>query len=264
MKMDDIVLMAYVDGVLPQQDCRRVECEIAASPDVAERVTLFKASCMPYREAFVHQKLPPPPERLTNTIEELARMHAIHSRQRLAPLWPAAAFVGGVFCCGAVLRFAPGLNPRPATVASAAPDASSWVRAAASYQSLYARETIEQIPTDAAEPAQTIAEIRREDGLVLRVPDLREAGLTFKRVQRLRFNGRALIQIIYLPEKGSPVALCVIRDEKPDQAVTAQRIENMNIVTWRQATLGYALIGNDSAINLRALGKRITSTWRTG
>jgi anti-sigma factor RsiW len=279
--------MAYVDGELPPPERRQVENEIATSPDVAERVALLMASCVPYREAFKHQKLPPLPEGLARKIEQMARAHAVRavdvsandanvnhdevrlppsapvrSRLRVAPAWLAVAFVGGAFCFGAVLRLAPGvapgLNPMHATIASVATDVSPWVQAAAGYQRLYARETLAQIPVNAAVSAQTIEEIRREDGLALRIPDLREAGLTFKRVQRLRFNGRALVQIVYLPEKGAPIALCVIKDVKPDQAVASQRVEDMNVVTWRQAELGYALIGSADGVDLAALGKRIS------
>jgi anti-sigma factor RsiW len=285
MKIDDTLLMAYVDGELAPQDCRQIESRLAASPELAERIALFTASRLPFREAFAQQKLPPVPESLKSTIEQMARAHAarpedssandasithdaqlppsapVRSRLRVAPAWLAVAFVAGVFCLGAVLRFAPGiapgLNAGGAMLASVETGASPWVQAAVGYQKLYARETIAQMPADAAALPEAIEQIRREDQLALRIPDLSEAGLTFKRVQRLRFNGRALIQIEYLPENGPPIALCVIKEPKPDQAVASQRVGNMDIVTWRQAELGYALIGNSKGVDLASLGKRI-------
>jgi anti-sigma factor RsiW len=287
MKIDDILLMAYVDDELPPHDCRQVEDEIAAWPDVAERIALFTASRLPYREAFAQQKLPPVPECLTKKIEQMARAQApsladtsandasmnhdgqvlpsafMRSRLRIAPAWLAVAFVGGIFSYVAVQRFAPdivpGLNPMRATIASVAPGASPWIQAAVDYQQLYARETIDQLPVDDSTSAKTVEAIRREDGLALRVPDLREAGLTFKRVQRLRFHDRPLIQIVYLPRKGAPVALCVIKDPKSDQDVTSQRVGDMNVVTWRRAELGYALIGNSDDVDLAALSKQISN-----
>ncbi len=71
-------------------------------------------------------------------------------------------------------------------------------------QQLYSRETDDQLPPDDAGSAQTVAEIRKQDGLALRVPDLHAAGLTFKRVQRLRFHGKPLVQIVYLRKKARP------------------------------------------------------------
>jgi anti-sigma factor RsiW len=54
MKLDDILLMTYVDGELPPQERQQVETEIASSPDIAERVALITALCLAYREAFAH------------------------------------------------------------------------------------------------------------------------------------------------------------------------------------------------------------------
>jgi anti-sigma factor RsiW len=144
-------------------------------------------------------------------------------------------------------------------VASVETGASPWVQAAVGYQQLYARETLAQMPADADTLPQAIEQIRHEDQLALRIPDLHEAGLTFKRVQRLRFNGRALIQLEYLPENGPPIALCVIKEAKADQAVASERVGNMKVVTWRQDELGYALIGDSKGVDLAALGKRIAN-----
>jgi hypothetical protein len=107
--------------------------------------------------------------------------------------------------------------------------------------------------------SKTVEDIRRDDGLALRIPDLRSAGLTFKTVQRLHFNNKPLAQIVYLPEKGPPIALCVMKDVKPDQAVAAQVVDTMHVVTWRQAELSYALIGKTEGVDLDALGKRISN-----
>lgn len=285
MKLDDILLMAYVDGELPPQERQQVETEIASSPDVAERVALLTASCLAYREAFAHQKLPPVPARLTKTIEEMVRVgmpaadtgindanigHGmrpppsapVRSWLRVAPMWLAVAFVAGAFFCGAVLRLAPGVAPglklARASDAPARPGASPWILAAVGYQQLYSRETLAQKPVDADTSARTVEKIRREDGLPLRIPDLRDAGLTFKRVQRLTFDDRPLIQIVYLPEKGPPIALCVVKGAKTDQPMASQRVGDIDVVTWRQAELGYALIGNSNGIDLTALAKRIS------
>src|SRR5580698_9690490 len=73
MKMDDLHLMAYVDGELSPHDRHEVEREMTRSAEVSDRVALLKASQLPYQEAFAHQKLPPVPESLTRKIEEMAR-----------------------------------------------------------------------------------------------------------------------------------------------------------------------------------------------
>ena len=293
MKSDDTWLMAYVDGELPLHEREEVERELRTSPDVAERVALLQASRLPYRDAFAGQKLPPVPASLTAKIDEMARAAklkaesqtsqpdvsvndpvverapgspaspTIRSRLRVAPAWLAVAFLGGAFACGLVLRLGPGAGPASnvgASIASVGTGVSPWITAAASYQQLYSRDTVANVNSDTDLSIKTVNEIRQDDGLALRIPDLSAAGLTFKRVQRLRFNNKPLVQIVYLPKEGAPIALCVMKEVKPDAAVADQKVASMTVVTWRQAELGYALIGQPQGVDLTALGKQISSS----
>jgi anti-sigma factor RsiW len=302
MKMDDILLMAYVDGELTPHEREEVEKAIRTSADVAERVALLEASVLPYRRAFQQQALPPVPESLTRKIAELAHAYAtpaaaspvggnhrapapdsqpdplagpslpVRSRLRTAAPWLAVAFVAGAFCCGVVLRFAPGaaqggFAQSAAQVAGqngmhdgAQGGASPWVMAAVSYQRLYTRDTVALDSSNMAAAAHVVDNIRHDDGLPIRVPDLRSAGLTFKRIQRLRYNNKPLVQIVYLPEKGLPVALCVMKDEKADSALAQQQVDSMDVVTWRRDKLSYALIATPGDTDLGALGKRISES----
>ncbi|SAL72652.1 transmembrane anti-sigma factor [Caballeronia udeis] len=296
MKSDDILLMAYVDGELPPHERDEVERELRTSRDVAERVALFQASRLPYRDAFAAQTLPPVPPSLSAKIEEMARAakaeaaqpgadpnvspdvsandsavprapgsassSPIRSRLRVAPTWLGVAFLAGAFACGLVLRLGTGAGPGSnagASLGLAGTGVSPWVTAAANYQQLYSRETLANVDASTDSSIETVKEIRQDDGLALRIPDLSAAGLTFKRVQRLRFNNKPLAQIVYLPEKGPPIALCVMKDVKPDAAVADQRVASMTVVTWRRANLGYALIGQPDGVDLTALGKQISS-----
>jgi anti-sigma factor RsiW len=297
MKIDDILLLAYVDGELTPGERLEVEKAIEASADIAERVELLEASRLPYQQAYARQKLPPVPDSLTQKIAELTRAYsapegvAIHaaataagandpiaalaetsasrsapvrSRMRVAAPWLAVAFVAGAFCTGIVLRVAPSAMPGTAGPAGAqqvaASGVSAWVRAAAGYQQLYSRDTVALGAPAADVSARIVADIRTQDGLELRVPDLSAMGLTFKRVQRLRFNDKPLVQIVYLPKEGPPVALCVMKDAKPDAGLAQQRVDRMDVVTWRQAELSYALIAEPGAADLHAIGKQITGS----
>jgi anti-sigma factor RsiW len=293
MKPDSIQLLAYVDGELSPQECQDIEREIAVSPDLAEIVAQLRSSRLPYQRAFAHQKLPPVPESLALKIAEMARAHAqrdplnqpiqpsdandgandsavqhdaamppsapVRSRLRVAPAWLAAAFVAGAFFCSIALRYLPGTPAGPAaTLAAAATGASPWVQAAASYQQLYSRDTIAPVPVDVNVSAKIVGEIRHDDGLALQIPNLSTAGLEFKRVQRLQFHNKPLVQIVYLPKTGAPIALCVMKEAKPDQAIGEQHLYGMNVVTWRRGELSYALIGQPAGVDLSSLAKRIS------
>ncbi|MDQ7976264.1 anti-sigma factor [Paraburkholderia sp. SARCC-3016] len=305
MKIDDILLLSYVDGVLPADQKQQVEEGIGSSAELAERVALLRASRLPYQHAFAHQNLPEVPERLIELVSRISRgdVHAQYDDQidastakadeirvhanpagsppadvppawqlsrrapfRVAPAWLAVAFVAGAFCWGAVFRLAAdsragaGMFDGTPLASLTGSAASPWVVAAAGYQQLYAHETLAEVQPDMVQSARIVDEIRQEDGLDVHVPDLSASGLTFKRVQRLRFHGRPLVQIVYLPASGSPVALCVTKEAKPDHPIAEQRIDDMSVVTWRRGQLGYALIGKSDGIALPDLGKMLAES----
>ncbi|MFP3550860.1 anti-sigma factor [Paraburkholderia sp. SIMBA_049] len=286
MNADETVLIAYVDGTLPYDEREAVEKWIDESPDVAACVARLDASRLPYREAFAQQKLPPVPDSLVRHIEALSNAFAktdeasptrvvpvyptsandaspplrmaangtVHRPlRRVAPGWLAVAFIAGAFCLGGALRYLPGLNRSD----TGGPSPSPWVQAAADYIQLYSRDTVAGTQLDPNVASQMVSTIRNEDALPLRVPDLRPAGLTFVQLQRLRFHGKPLIQLVYLPEKGEPVALCLMKQPGPDMPISRETVSGLNIATWRQGELGYALITASRDQDLVALGRQI-------
>ncbi|SPB13799.1 anti-sigma factor [Caballeronia novacaledonica] len=285
MMADDAQLLAYVDGGLSPGEREAVEAQLRESAEARKKIALLRASKADYAHAFAQQPLPPVPESLRLNIEEMVRAHRagganepalpasekrpdmtaapVRSRLRGMPVWLAAACVAGAFVAGQFVQLGALFNPaRPnaggAQMASA--DVAPWIAAAVGYQKLYTRETVAYREDDPALAARVVDDIRRNDRLALRVPDLSSAGLTFKSVQRLRFNNKPLVQIVYLPQKGPPVALCVMKDARPDESVASRTVEAMDVATWRQGELSYALIGQAGDVDLGALGKRIADS----
>ncbi|MFM0224347.1 anti-sigma factor family protein [Paraburkholderia dipogonis] len=275
MMADDAQLLAYVDGGLSPEDRSAVEAQLRESAEAREKVTLLRASRLDFADAFTQQNLPPVPDSLKLKVDEMVRAHRaresndpvpsasektppepVRSRLRGMPVWLAAACVAGAFACGLFVQLGPlaGGGAR-----MAANDVSPWVAAAVGYQKLYTRETLSYSEEDPEAAAKIVRDIRSDDKLALRVPDLTSAGLTFKSVQRLRFNNKPLVQIVYLPQNGPPIALCVMKDSKPDQPVATKTVDAMEVATWRQAELSYALIGQSGDVDLAALGKRISN-----
>lgn len=285
MDTDVVLLMAYVDGELSPEQTREIDAEVARSPQAAALVADLMASKLPYQQAFARQKLPPVPAGLSASIDAMVRAHVssqpatvaandhvspagasdatapIRSRLRATPVWLGAAFAAGIVCCAVTLTLFP-LTGGRLREAGNAPNATvaAWVQAAAGYQQLYSRETVAPLVADTDASAKTVAAIRHDDQLAVQVPDLQADGLEFKRVQRLRFHGRPLVQIVYLPKEGAPIALCVMaKTRQSGDRVTGQEIAGMNVVTWNKGELAYALIGNPQGVDLGALGKRIAA-----
>jgi len=269
MNIDDILLMSYVDDDVSPEQRAQVEAAIAASSEVGTRVAALRASRLPYQAAFARQAIPPVPEALARRLDELLREpvrapsppvetpRASSTRQHSTLAWLAVAFVAGAFFCGAALRFAPEFVPGFVSAKPAQP--LPWIQAVVGYQDMYTRDTLANVSNDPKLTAETVSQIRRDDALAVNVPDLRETGLSFKQLQRLRFRNRPVVQIVYLPEHGNPVALCVIGDSRPDQAVQTQQVGSMKVVTWRRGKLSYALLSKDADIDLQAVGAHLAN-----
>jgi anti-sigma factor RsiW len=288
MMADDAQLLAYVDGGLSPEEREAIEAQLRDSAEARKKLALLRASNVDFADAFAQQPLPPVPDTLRLNIEDMVRAHRdsgpagandaavpatdkstsgpaapVRSRLRGVPVWLAAACAAGAFIVGQFVH--PGAltgpsqtGPGGAQMASAA--VSPWIAAAVGYQKLYTRDTVNYHQDDPALAAKVVADIRNDDRIALRVPDLSSAGLTFRSVQRLRFNGKPLVQIVYLPQKGPPVALCVMKDAKPDEAIASRTVDTMDVTTWRQAEMSYALIGQAGDVDLGALGKRIADS----
>jgi anti-sigma factor RsiW len=259
---------------LPYQAAFRQQALSTVPPALAERIAAMAQAAARAPEAISPAAARPRPASPSDAAaastgspaapaQPAAATPATHEHRLAAngaAAWLALAFVAGAFICGAVLRYAPGaaqlagVAPRT-IVATAAP--LPWIQSVVGYQSLYTRDTLADLDNDPATTARMVHQIHQDDALPINVPDLSAAGLTFKRVQRLRFNGRALVQIAYLPQRGAPVALCVIGDSKPDQALQVQQVGGMKVVTWRRQHLSYALLAKDGEVDLPALGAHL-------
>jgi anti-sigma factor RsiW len=294
MMADDAQLLAYVDGALSTEEREAIEAQLRDSAEARKKLALLRASNVDFADAFAQQTLPPVPDSLRLNIDELVRAHRagganepamppsasasasapasaptptpastpVRSRLRAVPVWLAAACAAGAFLIGQFVHLGPRVDPLQPNAGAqmASANVSPWIAAAVGYQKLYTRETVGYRQDDPALAAKVVDDIRRDDRLALRVPDLSSAGLTFKTVQRLRFNNKPLVQIVYLPRNGAPVALCVMKDARPDEAVTSRSVDAMTVATWRQGELSYALIGDPGDVDLGALGKRIADS----
>ncbi|MBT2790064.1 anti-sigma factor family protein [Paraburkholderia strydomiana] len=284
MKVDDPQLLAYVDGGLQPNERASVDAQLRESEKLRKKVALLRASRVDFAEAFAHQELPPVPESLRRKIDDMLHEHRTGqggqeadagpapssppgARQQSLdmPVWLAAACIACAFMFGQFTRIDSvsrntldtrvfGGEPRASNV-----DASPWVTAAVGYQKLFTRETIAYASADGSIELEIVRDIRDEDKLPLRVPDLRSAGLTFKAVQRLRFDNKPLVQIVYLPRNGPPIALCVMEDAQRDEPVATRTVGTMNVALWRQEELAYALIGDPRGVDLTELGNRISN-----
>jgi anti-sigma factor RsiW len=256
MSIDETDLLAYADGNLSRERVTEVEAAVAGSPQLAARLAAMRASVLPYAAAYEAHPLPPVPAHLSARIAELIETDTRRQQSR-GSSWPrlVAAFAAGVACCAITWTLLS--TGRPLTLT--AQGVSPWIQAVADYQQLYSRETVANVTEDPRLSERVISELRVADGMSVRVPDLRSAGLTFKRVQRLSFHQQPVVQMVYLPEHGDPIALCVTGDVRADENPRAQQVDQLSTVTWRRGNLGYVLLGKAPAQAMLELAQRLAS-----
>ena len=64
-----------------------------------------------------------------------------------------------------------------------------------------------------------------------------------------------MAQLVYLPENGKPIALCILGTEKDDEAPVFGQSEGMNYFDWRAEGLAYILIGFTEKDTLNTLAQ---------
>ena len=273
MNIDESTLLAYVDGALSAQQRERVEAALAHDATLRVKMDAMRASCLPYQSAYAQVAVPPLPGGLESRIAALINVadapQPAQALSRRQWMWAGAALAAS-FVLGLV---APALiaKPEPAQTAQTAqplPATSTpWVEAIASYQALYVRATVDQAPDTAARARHVLADFAAGSLTVsgsasaVTVPNLQDAGLIFKRIQRLGYGDAPLLQIVYLPTEGKPAALCVLpllgTPNTADSTLQMRRIDGLAVAAWQKGGLAYVLTADMATAKAEAIARRL-------
>lgn len=118
-----------------------------------------------------------------------------------------------------------------------------WRDDAARAQALLSRESLE-IGLESQGNLDLVAfQLSKALGADLVVPDLKALGLTFKRAQLLRHDGRPLAQIAYLGQGGGPLVLYVSA-EKGEVLPDFRKHGTLATVSWTEGGLSYLIVGD--------------------
>jgi anti-sigma factor RsiW len=263
MTIDEVTLRAYVDAELSTGERQSVEVALAHSSELRLQLEAMKASCLPYQAAFDAQAMPAMPEALQKQLMAMSAIASVPSQpvQKLPQLprrsW--LTFAGGGFALAA--SFAAGLAVKPSWFTSKpVDDVAQWAKAVASYQAMYVRDTVERVSDTEANAKRVVTDFQSQSQAVLQIPDLSKVGFEFKRIQRLAFEDKPLIQMAYLPKQGKPAALCVMKSSRPqDVDATVRQLENLSIVTWARGELSYVFATDVAMAQALKIGQRLAS-----
>ncbi|WP_415401353.1 anti-sigma factor family protein [Tateyamaria sp. SN3-11] len=226
-------LTAFLDG--EADDALRAEIEAALETDAAlgERVASLDIPLVPIAVAYdaLLATAPPMPD-----LPEVAV--APPPATRFGWGWGIGTFGTGLAAGLAVALFTGFGTPEPAP--------RGWISFVASYQALYTTATLSIDNPSPAEATMQLAAV--SDALDLDLSALPQAqGLTFKRAQVLGFRGKPLVQIAFLRDDGTPVALCIIPSGPDEKPLDMGEAEGLDIARWNTPGYGFLLIGGTDA-----------------
>lgn len=235
--LTDIELTMYLDGEASAELSAEIEERIKVDPILAQRLTSLEISITILQRAFDPQLLDAPAA--PDSLNDVPQPSAVRV------LGPVAALVAS-FALGIVVSDALDQGP---------PD---WVEAVAAYQALYVTDTL-NLPGQSAERTAHVMEwAQQELGVDLR-PALEIEGLTFKRAQKLAFEGAPLLQMAYLDSNGVPFAFCVTLADEGARLPVAEMSHDLAVSAWTRDGVGYVLVGGADEPRVARLSKGLVT-----
>ncbi len=223
----DEELTAFLDGEAPAELCQNIEAQM--SPELEARMALLDRGKEQAIQAFAAALNHAP----DCDLSESAVPHPGTMR-------PAAVFGGLGLVAGLVLALGLGTWFGQPADTSAEP----WHVEVAAYHALYVEQTLNAANMTAEENAQRLqalsAVLGRDLSAAAEIEDLK-----FVRAQQLGFEGAPLIQMAFLADDGTPVALCILRQQGGAQDVAQTNLKGMSGASWADNNLRFFLIGGN-------------------
>jgi anti-sigma factor RsiW len=275
-QLSDEHLLIYLQQSLTAAQSDELEQELLRSPEWATRLLHLRQGDLPYTAAFAQEALPETSVQLSDKVKHWCQLSANPKRtppqkasqaNRWRQLWiggpwqfDTSAFGGIRRLSSAVAVFAIGISVGlvGSSLHQASVSPAPWEQAVAHYQRLYQRETVASLRYDPVDSARVLDQAAQRYGLKIAIPDFSQQGLELKRVQMLGLLGKPIIQIVYLPKNGSPIALCITTasaqpmTSSPGLDATDDYL-GQRLLSWRYAGAAYLLIGEHSPQQLQQL-----------
>ena len=222
----DTWLVAYLDGVLDEQQVTELRQVLAGNAELMHRLALLRNGSRDFKGAFEPLLDLAPDQKmqamLSGLIVQSAPQPGTPSQaDNVVPLRPvrqsmwrgfaglaaAAGIAVAVFSGGVYTGWQTGEQPPLQTTTI------GWRQAAAQYVSLYSKQTLAGYPVDPAAKKKGWQRISQALGLQLTGKKARIDDLALKGTQILQLKGKPLVQIAYLHKGETPVALCIIKSK---------------------------------------------------
>jgi anti-sigma factor RsiW len=278
-RIDDVMLMAYVDGEVDADTAREIEAAIATDPAMGRRVAMFRQTATMARGAFGEVMYEPVPERLLRSLGAMPATAAATATATVVPArrpaersgyvwrnagWAAAAAIGAVALLNAASQqgIAPFAQRAPVQEVAATTDAERWIDNLAAWYRVHRAsfEKDQRLLVDIG--AENVEELERWVGAKLQreiaVPDLASFGYRQQGGRLLLIGRRPAAQFFYATEAGELVQLVIGFTDQPDREGRLDQRDDVNVVSWREKGYAYAFIGRIDGKRLWAMAD---ATW---
>jgi len=280
-RVDDVMLMAYVDGEVDATTAREIETALAGDPALMVRVQQLRDGAMMARGAFAEVLHEPVPDRLIAALGGPAAPAEAHKPggDNVVPLrgnlswlprrsaigWAAAASIAALVIGYGAGEMRPQFGFGDIGLSGGLQNASSnrWLDNVAAYYHVYQNSLANKDKLLVDFTASDVPELEKWFGAKLNrkleVPNLTSKGLTTQGGRLVIINDKPAAQFLYSSDKGDLVELVIAFTDQPYQPEQITRKGDVNIVHWRDNGYAYAFAGVMDASRLQAIAD---SVWR--
>lgn len=255
-KITPETLKAWTDGELSAERHAEISALLAVDDELAQQAACFEASKLPYKAAM-NLDIPAVPDDLRAQVAQWSQIAAgqqpVPAQNKQGSVQPSgakpvyrmalAAAISLMMISGlGALLFRPAADP-----------VNAWTQAIVTYQNFYVTETIAGIEVNPDATRQKLAQLRQtHPALPAMPPNLEALGYAFKRVQRLDFEGKPVLQMVFSQEGKRPLAICLMPDET---ALTEKFTQHdlLNSYVWQSNGVRAIVVAEEDAAQLEVI-----------
>ncbi|PWQ93185.1 anti-sigma factor family protein [Leucothrix arctica] len=248
----DEQLTAFLDGELPEAKMVQIAEALETDESLVERLSGLEVDFAPIKQAFDQLLQEAPTESLNANIPAVEVESMPTKAASNDNSWMSYA-VSACFALAIGVGVGRAMFQTP-------PEPVGWKGEVARYQKLYSKDTLATFTVTADAAEKSISQVSTKLGLAVPTQQFLPDGLTFKRAQTLVFNQKPLAQFMYQGEDGTPIAICVLKNGKPDQAISLANIKGLNAASWNHGGFAYIAIGDTQPEVIESIAKNFLTT----
>jgi len=266
MQYNDVDILNYVEGKLSNEERDKFDAILENNAELLQRVQLMQASFLPFNQAITDTQEKAPTS-LYDFVDESSKKieQEQQKHQEKIPFFQyfkVAGFAAIIFLAGYFSKSLT-INQEPyQQLLSKHKVSTKLVESMITYQALYDRNTVQNATQDLEEAKRVVTSFNKNNNKQLSTPDLIEFGYVFKRVQRLAFEGKPILQFVYLDTAGEPIAICVtpINTNNKTLSQMATQYANMNTILWVDSDNAFMLISKEPQSKLSQIAKALQTS----